>query len=104
MRELGIEGVIRGRRRRTTIPEPAAPRPPDPVNRRFTAERPNQLWLADLTHSGQLTGLLTGPRSSVEREGHVRVPRPHKEPLEVAVAGAGGKTLSRSSTPAWARG
>jgi putative transposase len=50
MRELGIEGVIRGQRRRTTIPEPTAPRPPDLVNRRFTAERPNQLWLADLTY------------------------------------------------------
>ncbi|MGW1916735.1 IS3 family transposase [Streptomyces sp. NPDC002076] len=41
MRQIGIEGVIRGQRRRTTIPEPAAPRPPDLVNRRFTAERPN---------------------------------------------------------------
>ncbi|MFE6872856.1 IS3 family transposase [Kitasatospora sp. NPDC057692] len=50
MREVGIEGVIRGQRRRTTVPEPAAPRPPDLVNRRFTAERPNQLWLADLTY------------------------------------------------------
>jgi transposase InsO family protein len=50
MRELGIEGVIRGQRRRTTVPEPAAPRPPDLVNRRFTAQRPNQLWLADLTY------------------------------------------------------
>lgn len=50
MRELGIEGVIRGRRRRTTIPEPSAPRPPDLVNRRFTAERPNRLWLVDLTY------------------------------------------------------
>ncbi|MFB7740459.1 IS3 family transposase [Streptomyces sp. NPDC056112] len=50
MRELDIEGVIRGQRRRTTIPEPAAPRPPDLVNRRFTAQRPNQLWLADLTY------------------------------------------------------
>ncbi|MFG2638816.1 hypothetical protein ACGFX8_34585 [Streptomyces sp. NPDC048362] len=50
MGELGIEGVIRGQRRRTTIPEPAVPRPPDLVNRRFTAQRPNQLWLADLTY------------------------------------------------------
>ncbi len=50
MRELGIEGVIRGQRRRTTVPEPTAPRPPDLVNRRFTAEHPNQLWLADLTY------------------------------------------------------
>lgn len=49
-RELGIEGVIRGQRRRATVPEPTAPRPPDLVNRRFAAERPNQLWLADLTY------------------------------------------------------
>ena len=27
----------------------------------------------------------------VEREGHVRVPRPHKEPLEAVVAGPGGQ-------------
>jgi putative transposase len=50
MRELGIEGVIRGQRRRTTVPEPVAPRPPDLVDRDFTAARPNQLWLADLTY------------------------------------------------------
>ncbi|MFJ3311084.1 IS3 family transposase [Streptomyces sp. NPDC086549] len=60
MREDGLEGVIRGRRRRPTVPEPAAPRPPDLVNRQFTATRPNQLWLADLTcvrnWSGQVYG------------------------------------------------
>jgi transposase InsO family protein len=50
MGELGLEGVIRGARRRTTIPEPAAPRPPDLVNRRFSVDRPNRLWLADLTY------------------------------------------------------
>lgn len=50
MAELGLEGVIRGRRRRTTIPEPSAPRPPDLVDRDFTASRPDQLWVADMTH------------------------------------------------------
>lgn len=50
MAELNIEGVIRGRRRRTTIAEPSAPRPPDLVDRRFTAERPDQLWVADMTY------------------------------------------------------
>ncbi|MCW5252882.1 IS3 family transposase [Streptomyces sp. SHP 1-2] len=51
------EGVIRGQRRRTTTPEPTAPRPPDLVRRRFTAERPNQLWLANLTYIRTGSGL-----------------------------------------------
>ncbi|MFJ4548901.1 IS3 family transposase [Streptomyces sp. NPDC088817] len=50
MAELGLEGVIRGQRRRTTVPEPSAPRPPDLVDRDFTASRPDQLWVADMTY------------------------------------------------------
>lgn len=50
MAELGLEGVIRGRRRRTTIPEPSAPRPPDLVDRDFTASRPDELWVAGMTY------------------------------------------------------
>jgi putative transposase len=50
MRADGLAGVRRGRKQRTTTPEPAAPRPPDLVQRRFTASRPNQLWVADLTY------------------------------------------------------
>lgn len=50
MAELDLEGVIRGQRRRTTIPEPSAPRPPDLVDRDFTASQPDQLWVADMTY------------------------------------------------------
>ncbi|WP_107083833.1 IS3 family transposase [Streptomyces viridochromogenes] len=56
MAELGLEGVIRGQRRRTTVPEPAAPRPPDLVDRDFTASRPDQLWVADMTYVRTWTG------------------------------------------------
>ncbi len=50
MAELGLEGVIRGQRRRTTVAEPSAPRPPDLVDRDSTASRPDQLWVADMTY------------------------------------------------------
>ncbi|WP_191134246.1 hypothetical protein [Streptomyces sp. col6] len=51
MAELGLEGVIRGRQRRTTVSEPSAPRPPDLVDRDFTASQPDQLWVADMTYT-----------------------------------------------------
>ena len=50
MKELGLRGVVRGKRYRTTIPDVDAQRPPDRVNRQFVADRPNQLWVADLTY------------------------------------------------------
>jgi putative transposase len=43
MRRHGLEGVRRGGKHRTTTVDASAPRPPDLVNRRFTAERPDQL-------------------------------------------------------------
>jgi putative transposase len=49
-RTLGLRGVVRGRRVRTTVPEPLAHRPQDLVRRNFTATRPNQLWVSDLTY------------------------------------------------------
>ncbi len=49
MRELGIEGVKRTRKVRTTIPGDKADRPADLVKRDFTADRPNRLWVTDLT-------------------------------------------------------
>jgi putative transposase len=51
MRQLELEGISRrGKPRRTTIPDPAAAPAPDLVARRFTAARPNELWLADITY------------------------------------------------------
>jgi putative transposase len=50
MRQLGLAGVRRGKVKRTTIADPRAERAPDLVERRFVAERPNQLWVADFTY------------------------------------------------------
>jgi len=49
MRAAGIAGTRRGKRVRTTKPDPAAGRHPDLVGRDFTANGPNQLWVTDLT-------------------------------------------------------
>jgi putative transposase len=59
MRELGIEGVSRrGKKRRTTVPDQKQPPAPDLVQRRFQAQRPNALWLADITYVPTLEGYL----------------------------------------------
>ena len=49
MKTIGIEGVRRGRRVRTTRPDDQAARSPDLVERNFTATEPNRLWVTDLT-------------------------------------------------------
>jgi transposase InsO family protein len=51
MRREGIQGAKRrGKPWRTTTPDPAATRSPDLVNRDFTADRPDQLWVADFSY------------------------------------------------------
>jgi putative transposase len=51
MRVNGLEGKLRGGRTRTTIPEEAAiERARDLLQRDFTATRPNEKWVADLTY------------------------------------------------------
>jgi putative transposase len=57
MRDLGLAGARRGRRRRTTIPDPAAGRPADLVERRFTRSAPDRLWVADFTYVPTWTGM-----------------------------------------------
>jgi len=59
MRDLGLQGVSRrGKRVRTTVADEKAPPAPDLVERRFVAERPNALWLADITYVPTLEGYL----------------------------------------------
>ena len=56
MRSLGLEGVRRGKKKRTTVPDEEAPRPADLVNRDFTAARPNRLRVADLSYVATWSG------------------------------------------------
>jgi transposase InsO family protein len=50
MRAMGLHGVVRGKRVRTTVSDRAAPCPLDRVNRQFQAPRPNALWVSDFTY------------------------------------------------------
>jgi putative transposase len=58
MRRAGLKGVQKRRFRCTTRPGAPERYAPDLVERHFTAERPNCLWLADVTYVPTLEGWL----------------------------------------------
>ena len=58
MSALGICGVRRGKRCITTIPDTSAATPLDLVNRQFSAEGPNRLWVADITYVATWSGFV----------------------------------------------
>jgi len=58
MKRLGIQGVMRGAKCWTTVSDDALTRPADLVNREFTAIRPNQLWVADITFVATWAGFV----------------------------------------------
>jgi transposase InsO family protein len=58
MRRMGLQGVVRGRRCRTTIADNGAALPGDLVKHDFRAERPNQLWVSDFTYVATWSGFV----------------------------------------------
>jgi putative transposase len=51
MDNLDLDGVVRGKCKRvTTVSTEVDTRPPDLVERDFTADAPNMKWVADLTY------------------------------------------------------
>jgi transposase InsO family protein len=58
MSDMNIRGVQRGRTPCTTIADPAAPRSPGLVGRRFHAQRPDELWVTDITYVSTWEGWL----------------------------------------------
>jgi putative transposase len=56
MDHLDLSGVVRGKKKRTTVPAEVSARPADLVERNFTAAAPNQLWVADLTYVSTWSG------------------------------------------------
>jgi putative transposase len=58
MKADGLRGVVRGATIRTTKPDPKVARPEDLVDRQFSAQRPNQLWVVDFTYVATWVGFV----------------------------------------------
>jgi len=56
MKEMGLVGVRREKSKRTTLAAQSGPRPADLVERDFSAEAPNRLWVSDLTYVWTIRG------------------------------------------------
>ena len=58
MAKNGLQGAVRGKKRRTTIPDGQADRAPDLVERNFNASAPNRLWVSDFTYVATWSGVV----------------------------------------------
>jgi putative transposase len=58
MRTMGLQGIIRGKPVKTTVPGKSAPSPLDRVNRQFKAPAPNRLWVSDFTYVATWQGFV----------------------------------------------
>ena len=58
MGNMGLQGAVRGKKVWTTVADESADRPADLVERDFTADRPNRLWIADITYVATWSGFV----------------------------------------------
>ena len=58
MKVMGIQGIIRGKPQKTTIPDKKLPCPLDRVNRQFRVPAPNMLWVSDFTYVATWKGFV----------------------------------------------
>jgi transposase InsO family protein len=58
MKDMGLEGVIRGKKIKTTLPDKAQPCPLDKVNRQFRVPAPDMLWVSDFTYVATWQGFV----------------------------------------------
>ena len=58
MKSMGIQGIIRGKPQKTTIPDKKLPCPLDKVNRQFQVPAPNMLWVSDFTYVATWKGFV----------------------------------------------
>jgi putative transposase len=58
MRSTGLAGISRRKRPRTTVKAQGVSTAPDLVQRQFTAEAPDRLWVADITYVQTRAGFL----------------------------------------------
>ena len=58
MKEMQLQGVRRGKKKKTTQLDKALPCPLDKVNRGFKADAPNQLWVSDFTYVSTWQGFV----------------------------------------------
>ena len=119
MRQMGLQGIVRGKSVRTTISDKAAPCPLDRVNRDFKAPAPNRLWVSDFTYVATWTGFvyvafvidayarrIVGWRVSRTRRGELRprragagAPRPAARPRAAAWSTTATVSVSLASVP-----
>ena len=58
MRQMGLQGIVRGKSVKTTISDKTTPCPLDRVNRNFKAPAPNLLWVSDFTFVATWSGFV----------------------------------------------